>query len=393
MSLLSRHASSRQDVERSRTLLHRVRASNAPWLVELVVLYSLLLVLAFVLPGQNELTAFDPHPFWIPVLLLSVQYGPLGGFAAALVGSLLHWLIGAPVQAGGEDFYDYVYRIWREPMLWLGASVVLGGLRAQQIDKVEALRMQLGEAQTQRRAIAVLADNLKRHCAELERGAACAEDRSIESGLAALRAVECAPPERLGVAVADAVHRLLGNAAYTVMEVRDGRLQVHEALSVRGNRSAAGGVGVASMPPAAAEVLSRRRNLSVHYADDADLLAGVGVMASPIVAAGDRWLGALVVHTMDPVVLASGAEASVAALCGSIGGAWGKDGVVLDFDRDRIAVRLAGARGIEESGAATPARGTDVGSPERALVMVAGLDMRQRTPESFDARAERRQTT
>lgn len=168
MSLLLRQTQLRQtqlriDFDRCRKLLLCLRDSNAPWLVELVVLYSLLLVLAYVLPGQNELTAINPHPFWIPVLLLSVQYGPLGGGAAALVGSLLHWLIGAPVQAGGEDFYDYIYRIWREPMLWLGASVVLGGLRSQQIDKVEALRVQVTEAETQRRRIADLADSLKQH--------------------------------------------------------------------------------------------------------------------------------------------------------------------------------------------------------------------------------------
>ena len=85
MSLTVRQKRFRVDADRAGKLLRRVRDSNAPWVVELFVLYSLLLVLAFVLPGPNELTAINPHPFWIPVLLLSVQYGPLGGFAAALV--------------------------------------------------------------------------------------------------------------------------------------------------------------------------------------------------------------------------------------------------------------------------------------------------------------------
>jgi len=395
MSLSVRHKLLRVDADRAGKLLRRVRDSNAPWLVELVVLYSLLLVLAFVLPGPNELTAINPHPFWIPVLLLSMQYGSLGGFAAALVGSLLHWLIGAPVHAGSEDFYDYVYRIWREPMLWLGASVVLGGLRAQQLDTVDALRLRLSQSDTQRRTIADLADRLKRHCAALERAGACADDRSIEAGLVALHEVETASADQLDESIARAAQLLLGSDAYVVLEVRDGGLQVVGALTrqVGGRASRSGQDAGVVLTPRQEEALLRNRMLDVHRAGDAELLAGLGVMACPILAAGDRCLGVLVVQSMDPALLAAGAGTSLKALCSSIASSWTRERVVLGFDRERIATRTAGMRAVEDPGLGSAVRAADSGSADRGLIVVAGLDMRQRTSEPFDARSERRQTT
>ena len=101
-----------------------------------------------------RLGAISPSPFWIPVLLLSVQYGVSAGLISALVALVASAVIGWPDQAGTEDFYDYSLRIWREPILWLAAAVVLGTLQAQQLRKIEALRDRIAEAEVQRQSIA-----------------------------------------------------------------------------------------------------------------------------------------------------------------------------------------------------------------------------------------------
>lgn len=202
--------------------------------------------------------------------------------------------------------------------------------------------------------------------------------------------MENAAPEQLEGAIAAAVSRLLGKASYTVMELCGGRLRVCQGLTRDAERLCNSSDGAEIITPALEELLSRRRTVSVLRRDDANFLAGHGVIASPIVGRNDRLLGALVFHTLEPSVLAKGVEASVLALCGSIGVAWSTDGAVMDFDPGRIAVRPS--RGaIEEAGASILARATD-GGAERVLVVVAGHNMRQRTAESYDAKSERRQT-
>jgi hypothetical protein len=89
------------------------------------------------------------------VLLLSSQYGTKAGVAAAVASMVVHWLAGAPPQAGGEDVYEYLYRGWREPMLWPAAAVVLGGFHDQHSRKTEALRSRLVETDAQLRSIGV----------------------------------------------------------------------------------------------------------------------------------------------------------------------------------------------------------------------------------------------
>src|SRR5262245_17680778 len=168
------------------------RGRDAPWALERVIVSSMLLLVAAATPIGSHLGSMSPHPLWVLVLLLSSQYGTMPGLAAAVAAMAVHWLAGAPPQAGGEDIYDYLYRVWREPMLWPVAAVVLGGFRAQHAQKTEALRVRLAEADAQLRTIGGYAEGLRSHCESLERRIACAADRSIEAGLSTLEDVRLA---------------------------------------------------------------------------------------------------------------------------------------------------------------------------------------------------------
>ena len=131
------------------------RDGHASWALELVIVLSMTLLIGAATPIGAHLGSISPNPLWIPVLLLSSQYGTKAGVAAAVASMVVHWLAGAPPQAGGEDVYEYLYRIWREPMLWPVAAVVLGGFRDRQAQKTEALRSRLVEADAQLRSIGV----------------------------------------------------------------------------------------------------------------------------------------------------------------------------------------------------------------------------------------------
>ncbi len=331
---------------------HR-RDGYAPWALELVIILSMMLLIAAATPIGAHLGSISPNPLWIPVLLLSSQYGTKAGVAAAVASMVVHWLAGAPPQAGGEDIYEYLYRIWREPMLWPVAAVVLGGFRDRQAQKTEALRSRLVEADAQLRSIGELAEELRAHCEALERQIACAADRSIEAGLAALDEVCKASPETLKLALVGAMEMLVGPASYLVLTLRDGRLAVDGEIS--------SALGDSRKPPRIErlpevlemELLRGQRLLSIRKSEAVGKLAGVGLIAAPILTpTGDRLIGALLIQSMDPMRLTEATEHSLCVLCRELSQALSRERVLCSFGRPRPPARLVPLA----TGAASPAR-------------------------------------
>jgi len=80
---------------------HR-RDGYAPWALELVTILSMMLLIGAATPIGAHLRSISPNPLWAPVLLLSSRYGTKAGVAAAVASMVVHWLTGAPPQAGGS---------------------------------------------------------------------------------------------------------------------------------------------------------------------------------------------------------------------------------------------------------------------------------------------------
>jgi hypothetical protein len=136
-------------------------------LVEIAVLFCLIIGLGW-LTGQ-DISDMRPHPFWVPVLLLSLQYGTVSGLLAAGIATLFTAFGQLPEQTVGETYFVYFLRIWIEPILWLASAVLLGQFRMRQIaDKMELVR-QVEELGAQRTSLAGYASQLRQRCEGLER--------------------------------------------------------------------------------------------------------------------------------------------------------------------------------------------------------------------------------
>src|SRR5579883_1800733 len=86
------------------------------------------------------------HPFWIPILLVSAQYGTNAGLAAALSSSVALLAGNLPPQGIFQDRFAWLFAISRTPLLWFTASVVLGELRSRHLRESEKMRVDLAEA-------------------------------------------------------------------------------------------------------------------------------------------------------------------------------------------------------------------------------------------------------
>ena len=182
--------------------------------VELLVLVALIAGLGRLIPGL-DVASLEPSPYWIPVLLLSLQYGTVAGLLAAAVATCLYAFNGFPEQSIGENLFAYFLRIWASPMLWIGVAVLLGQFRLRQIEVKQDLRRQLDQRTGEASTLAKYVRQLEAKCLTLERQAT--QGRSV-ADLASLDALSrlSEPGADLETALSAIVQQALPDAALSL---------------------------------------------------------------------------------------------------------------------------------------------------------------------------------
>ena len=210
--------------------------------------------------------------------------------------------------------------------MWPVAAIVLGAFRDQHAQKTEGLRCRLVEADARLLSIRDLAEGLRSHCESLERRMACGADRSIETGLVALEDVREASRQELKLALPRAMQMLVGTASYVLLTSCDGRLVINAELSCVQNDAC-------KLPPIEclperleSELLRSHRLLSIRSIEDVHCLAGVALIAAPMLSpTGERLSGVLLVREMDPMRITDCTELSLRVLCRELSHTLGKD--------------------------------------------------------------------
>lgn len=130
------------------------------WVIELGVIYlALFLIDLLFFAEAGGFFALSPHPFWLPVLLISLQYGFVRAIAAAASAIALNWLFLAPEQVLGQPYFDYLIRNSVTPTMWLCVALVVGELRQRQI-------LDQAHADEELKRLREQAEVLSRHCNE-----------------------------------------------------------------------------------------------------------------------------------------------------------------------------------------------------------------------------------
>lgn len=136
--------------------------------LELALIIGAIYLACAIFPGA-DLAALEPSPFWLPILLLSLQYGTVAGLIATAVSTGFYAFNGLPDQVIGENLFTYLLRIWALPILWIGVSLVLGQFRLRQIAVKQELKRRLEQRTAEAQALGVYSKSLEDRCHRLER--------------------------------------------------------------------------------------------------------------------------------------------------------------------------------------------------------------------------------
>jgi hypothetical protein len=290
-------------------------------LVEIAVLFCLIIGLGW-LTGQ-DISDMRPHPFWVPVLLLSLQYGTVSGLLAAGIATLFTAFGQLPEQTVGETYFVYFLRIWIEPILWIASAVLLGQFRMRQIaDKMELVR-QVEELGAQRASLADYAGQLRRRCEGLERRLAGRQEPDALVMLQSIAQARQLGAPGISAAFAGVMQAVLPGAQASLFVLDQDRLR--QALTVPATGSASAGAGIAAngldpLHPLYHSIVTQGQGASVLTAAGEAALAGQGLLAVPVRAANGVVIGMLKVETMDSHLLGSGSVAVLDAVAGVLAG-------------------------------------------------------------------------
>jgi hypothetical protein len=252
-------------------------------LVEILLLIGVPTALDYWLPAFPSLSDMQPHFFWLPVLLLSLQYGTVSGLLAAGAAIAAAAVLGFAEQEIGENHLAYLLRVWAQPMLWLAAALVLGQFRMRQIEQKQELARQVAELASQRKAISEYAGNLRLRCEHLERELVGRPAAAGADVLLALGRLASREPETARAALGQCLDLALGPCQASIF-IRDGdQLRLAEPHGWAATAQWRRWFGASD--PLFAAVVEEARPVSVLSPGDEAVLAGEGIAAVPLCAA------------------------------------------------------------------------------------------------------------
>lgn len=123
-------------------------------IIEVGLFFLVAILWDVIFSGGDRFWGVEPHPFWIIVVLLAVQYGVAEGILAVVVSTLVLLLGNLPEQTFDQDMYGYLFEIAINPLMWTVTAVILGILRERHIREREELREQVKLAKEREEKIA-----------------------------------------------------------------------------------------------------------------------------------------------------------------------------------------------------------------------------------------------
>jgi hypothetical protein len=248
--------------------------------IEIGLFLALALVVDSVWGGGNRFMTVEPHPFWVIVLLMAVQYGTTEALlaTAASTTALLAWNL--PGQAFDQNVHQYALQVFFRPLLWMVASVVIGELRARHRLQQEHTSMRLRDAERQVALLSTSHADLTAAKARLETRLA-GQLRTAAGVLEAARPLETLDPGRVLAGAGDLVRTALHAKAFSLYLLQGDALVLAAAEGSSAARTFA--PRFTSSTALFQEIVGAQRFVSAATPAGERLLEGEGLMAGPLI--------------------------------------------------------------------------------------------------------------
>jgi polysaccharide biosynthesis protein PelD len=106
-----------------------MRLSKIKPLLEGTLIIFLFLLFDQFFGDADRFMQINPHPFWIPIVLVAALYGSIYAILLSLIATIALYSGNLPSQVFSETLFDYEVKLALRPMMWLIASYIIGAIR------------------------------------------------------------------------------------------------------------------------------------------------------------------------------------------------------------------------------------------------------------------------
>jgi hypothetical protein len=228
----------------------------------------------------------NPHPFWVIVLAVTIQYGTTEGMVAALCSSVALLYQNLPPQSFDEENITYLLRVIHLPVLWFVAAVLAGELRLRELREREQLTASLRASEFRNKTLAEGYEALKVVKEDLESRFA-GQLRSAADVFHLVKELERTDPGDILMQVDDMVETALAPLKFSVYAHGGNGFEATSCVGWDATDRFSRRIGMEA--PLYREIAGHQRVVCVINEEDEQLLAREGVMAGPLIdsATGD----------------------------------------------------------------------------------------------------------
>lgn len=309
----------RQESQKTKNQPRMIGGIRLSAIAEIAVFLGIALIIDRAFFDGTRFRAAAQHPFWIIVLLVSVQYGTNAGLLAAAASTAALLLGNIPPQPISLDRFAWSFALCKLPLMWFASSVVFGELRLRQIRERTALRRELEETAEREQILTGAYKRLSETKDALETRLA-SQLKSAVGMYESVRAIEKLNPSEVLMGMGNLIRSIMNPEQFSVWLLKDGRLEpaVREAWPEHDGPHR----GYGPESDVFVEIVARQRVLSVANPDDLSVLAGDGVAAAPIVTPDSRVIGMLKIEKLGFLDLTFSNLQMLRVLCQWVGAAY-----------------------------------------------------------------------
>jgi len=246
---------------------------------ETVVFIFILLLLDFLFGTGNRFQGVNPHPFWIIILLVTVQYGTIEGVVAAVFCTIALYLGNIPEIQFNESLFQYNARLATNPALWFVTALVLGEMHMRVINERDKFKEIALTSDRNAKEAADVYQLLKEKKEHLE-VRLVSQVRSFSFSIKALQSMESLSPAQIFMSLVEMVREIIGPKKFSVYTFSESGFEV---MLSQGWDDESYQRRFISTHPLYTNLVSQKHLLCVINPEDEAVLSGEGLIAAPII--------------------------------------------------------------------------------------------------------------
>ena len=260
-----------------RQLILGIRTSA---LIEIGLFFTVALLIDFFFLKGDRLQTVSPHPFWVVVVLMSVQYGTSHGLLAAGLATFFLLAGNIPKPAFGQDSFDFLLELTAHPLSWCMGGVLLGLIQDRQRKNRKTLWQSLDAADKREKAITTAYHRINKSKERLENQVA-GQLKTVVSSFKAAKAIEQRNPAMVLSGARDMIRSVINPEAFSLFTLEEGELRL--ALQSGWGENQPYSDRYLNTDPLYQAVIGQKRFLVASQDSDREILGGDGVLAGPLI--------------------------------------------------------------------------------------------------------------